>query len=136
MKYLNTKFFQVLILISGVLSSSAYAIGPVSYQVWNNATIFNASASPSVIVDSTEPLFTVYVKTITKATADYYVYLQISPDGTNWSSSSSIWISKLNAANTMYKVSVNEKALKVRLYIGPAEAATNFSASISAWIVN
>jgi hypothetical protein len=125
----------VLFCVAILIASSSFA-QTTATQLWNSTQVYNGATSPVASISSADPVYTVYYKPVTAAAQDYYINLQTSPDGVNWSTVSdhSIYVAKSAAVGTIYQMTVSAKTVKLRLIATPTNVT--FSATGSAWIVN
>ena len=123
-------FFAAVLFVSSCFAQTT------STQLWNNTQIFNGATSPVAAISSSDPVYTIYYKPATLAAQDYYINLQTSPDGVNWSTvtDKSIYVAKASAIGVIYQMTISAKSVKLRLIATPTNVT--FSATGSAWIVN
>ena len=115
---------------------SAEAAGPATAAVWNASPIVGGSVSAAMPVAGSDPVFTVYLKQVASSPVEYWVYLQASPDGANWSTvkSGSVFVPANQEAGLVYSFTVDVKATQVRLVAYPGRLA--YTATVSAWIAH
>jgi hypothetical protein len=126
---------SALVALACIVPALAAQAAPTATQVFNNNQIVSGSCSAVATVTGADPVFTVYFKNSTVTSAGYTVYLQGSPDGTNWSEIviPSISVSGGSYGVGTYQMTTTVKATRVRVCV---QSSTSFSATASAWIVN